>query len=102
MNITSLARADQMIPMSKARTGLPSLVEKLDDVDFFVLVKKYQPKAALVNLNFLTKLIKRYHQWQREADFEELEKMMDSIPTFDSEEVERDIANAVKAVRHAA
>lgn len=101
MNITSLARADQLIPMSRARANLPSLVKELDKMDFFVLVKKYQPQAALVNPNFLTKLINRYREWQRQGDFDELEKMMDSLPAFDSEEVERDIADAVKAVRHA-
>lgn len=91
-----------MIPMSKARAGLPSLVKKLDDTDFFVLVKKYQPQAALVDLKFFSKVLSKYRQWLRQRDFDEVEKMMDSLPTFDSEEVERDIANAVKAVRHAA
>lgn len=100
MNITSLARADQLVPMSKARASLPSLVEKLGDIEFFVLVKKYQPKAALVDLKFLAKLLEKYKHWQRERDFAELEGLMNSMPTFDSDEIEKDILNAVKAVRY--
>ena len=102
MNITSLARADQMIPMSKARASLPSLVKKLDDIDFFVLVKKYQPKAALVGVNFLSKLLDKYYQWTRQQDFAEWEKISQSIPPYPENEIETDIKHAIKAVRRSA
>lgn len=100
MNITNIARADQLIPISKARSSLSSLVEKIDEVDFLVLVKKYKPKAALVDLNFLGKLLDTYHQWKKQQDFSTLEKIRESIPTFKSGEAEKDIKNAIQAVRH--
>lgn len=91
-----------MIPMSKARASLPSLIKELDNMDFFVLVNKYQPEAALVNPHFLTKLISRYRQWQRQRDFDEWEKIQQSIPSYPEDEVEADIKHAIEAVRHAA
>lgn len=99
MNITSAIRADQLVPVSKARATLPTLIENVVDNGFFVLVKKYQPKAALIDLKFLEKLLTTYHQWRREQDFASLDKLRGSIPVYKTSEIEKDIKDAIKAVR---
>ena len=99
MNIQSQITADQLVPISKARATLPSLVEKVNEVDFFVLVNKYKPKAALVNILFLEKLLKVYKDWIRQKDLESMEKIWNSIPVYPEDEVEADIKYAIKQVR---
>ena len=99
MNITSTIRADQLVPVSKARATLPTLIDNVVDHGFFVLVKKYQPKAALIDLKFLGKLLTTYHQWHREQDFASLDKLRESIPVYKTSETEKDIKDAIKAVR---
>jgi hypothetical protein len=99
MNITNIARADQLIPISKARALLPSLVNDVAKSDFFVLVKKYKPKAALVHLDFLNKLLDVYYRWKRQQDFSTLNKIRESIPTYKSDEVEKNIKNAIADIR---
>lgn len=99
MNITTTIRADQLVPISKARANLSTLVENVGDKGFFVLVRKYQPKAALIDLKFLEKLLTAYHHWCREQDFASLDKLRKSIPVYKSSEVEKDIKDAIRAVR---
>lgn len=101
MNITSIARAEQLIPISQARTNLPALIEAVSENDFFVLVKKYQPKAALVNLDFLEKLLDIYHNWRKQQDWAALDNLRDSLPTNNSSVIERDITHALQAIRKA-
>lgn len=102
MNITTIARLDQLVPISKARSNLPTLVEEVTESKFFVLAKKYQPKAALIDLGFLEKLLEVYRAWQREQDFAELDKLRSSLPTYKLSQVEKDIVNTLHAIREAA
>ena len=99
MNITSISTADKLIPVSKARSNLSKLMEKLEKTDYFVLVNKYKPKAALVSLPYLEKLMKIYNDWSKKKDFDELDRIRREIPVIPEEEVERDIAYALKQVR---
>ena len=101
MNITSMSTADQMIPVSEARSNLSSLIKKVGESDYFVLVNKYKPKAALINIYYLEKLMKVYNDWKREQDFLFLDKMRESLPKFDEGIIENDIKEAIKAVRSA-
>lgn len=99
MNIASLVRVNQLVPISKARASLPTLVEEVSKKDFLVLVRKYKPKAALVNLDFLENLLRVYYQWRREQDFATLDKIRESVPTYKAGEVEEDIKNALTEIR---
>ena len=98
MNITATIKVNQLIPISKARASLPTLVEDVTKSDFFVLVKKYQPKAALIDIKFLEKLLNTYQLWCREQDFASLEKLRQSIPVYKASEVEEDIKDAIRTV----
>ena len=102
MKIINYTKANQLIPVSRARAILPTLIEKVEQENYFVIVKKYKPKAALVNLDFLSKLVSIYQQWKRKQDFTTLEEIRESIPSFKPQEVEKDIKNALKAVRKTA
>jgi hypothetical protein len=99
MNISSIARANQVIPVSKARATLPALIETVSKKDFYILAKKYKPKAALVDLAFLEKLLLVYNNWRVKQDFSKLDELRSSIPIYKSTEVERDIKNALANVR---
>lgn len=99
MNITSYTKVNQLIPVSQARASLPSLLEEVSKKDFFVLVKKYKPKAVLADLRFFEKLIEVYEKWKRKQDFALLKEIRQSVPVYKSKEVEKDIKNALQAVR---
>lgn len=99
MNMIDLVRVNQLIPISKARASLSTLVEEVSQKDFFLLVKKYKPKAALVDLKFFDKLLEIYYRWKREQDFLSLEKIRTSIPVYKTGEVEKDIKDALKEIR---
>ena len=99
MNITSTVNIDQTIPISKARANLPSLVDRLADENYFVLVKKYKPKAALVDLTFLEKLLSIYQTWQRKNDFASLEEIRNSIPQYSESETKKDVSHALNQIR---
>lgn len=101
MNILSITKADQYIPISKARSVLSSLIDNIGDKNFLVFVKKYEPKAALVDLSFFEKLLEVYQRWTREQDFTALEKIKKSAPSYLEKEVEEDISNALKKIRAA-
>ncbi|MBM4402419.1 MAG: hypothetical protein FJ044_04200 [Candidatus Cloacimonetes bacterium] len=90
---------DQIIPISRARAELPSLAEKVSGKNFVVLVKKYKPKVALVDINFLSKMLTVYKNWQRAQDFKTLREIRNQIPAFPQKEVENDISAALKAAR---
>lgn len=99
MNIDATIKANQLISISEARARLSSLVDEAAQKDFFVLLKKYQPKAAIINLSFLEKLLSVYQKWIREQEFIALDKIRNSIPDYKSSEIEQDIENAVRKVR---
>ena len=101
MNILSIIRADQFVPISKARSTLSSLIEDIGEKNFLVLVRKYKPKAALVDLSYFEKLLEVYQKWTREQDFATLSKIKKSIPAYSEREVEKDISYAIQKVRGA-
>ena len=45
-----------IVPITKARSNLSSLTNKLKGEQYVVLTKGGSPKAALVDINYLTKL----------------------------------------------
>jgi prevent-host-death family protein len=99
MDVTSVTSIDQFIPISQARNSLSDLVSATAEKDYFVLAKKYKPVAAVMSISFFAKLLEIYQQWQKENDFRQWEKMTEKIPAYKTETVERDIANAIAAVR---
>lgn len=99
MNILSFIQADQFIPISKARSTLSSLIEDIGEKNFLVLVRKYKPKAALVDLSFLEKLLAVYQKWTRDQDFATLSQIKKSFPSYPEREIEKDISYAIKKVR---
>ena len=61
MNISS----SNIIPVTEARNKLDNLTEKVSGEQYIVLTKGGSPKAALVDLEYLTKLekeVKRIYQ----------------------------------------
>jgi len=48
--------AANIIPITKARSKLGDLAEKVADDSYIVLTKDGSPKAALVDISYLTKL----------------------------------------------
>lgn len=99
MKLTSIINLDQTVPVSEARARLPKLIEKVKDVNFLVLVRKYQPKAALVDLSYFEKLITVYKEWEKYRSFSDLEKIRQKVPIYPEKEVEKDINYALKKVR---
>jgi len=59
----------KVVPVSEARAHLPSLLEKIKGKEYLILAKRYQPKAALVDLDYFNKLISIYQAMQKEPDF---------------------------------
>lgn len=51
-----------IIPVTKARIKLGDLTEKVQGENYVVLTKSGNPKAALVDINYLTKLQKAVRQ----------------------------------------
>lgn len=51
-----------IIPVTKARIKLGDLAEKVQGENYVVLTKGGSPKAALVDINYLTKLQKAVRQ----------------------------------------
>jgi len=90
---------DQVVPISTARSRLSQLVDQIQDEDFVVVSKKYQPQAALVSLAFFKQLLQIYQRWQREQDFQKLEVLRDKLPSRKPAQVQQDIAAALKTVR---
>lgn len=90
---------DKIVSVSQARSNLSQLLDKVRDKDFLVLSKRYKPKAALVDLDFLAKLIDIYRRWQRKQDFATLEEIRQSIPLYSEEEIQKDVARALKKIR---
>lgn len=90
---------DQIVPFSKARANLSSLIEVVKRKKYVVISKKYQPTVALVNLDFLAKILKIYQDWQRYQAFEVVEQVRAKSLNRKPKEVERDIAEAIAAVR---
>lgn len=90
---------DKIIPVSKARANFSDLLDKVKDEEYLILSKRYKPKAALVDLDFLGKLINVYRSWQRKQDFSTLEEIRESIPSYSEKEVKKDIAQALKNLR---
>ena len=99
MKLTSIISLDQTVPVSEARATLPKLIEKVKNMNFLVLVKKYKPKAALVDLSFLEKLISVYREWEKYHSFSELDKIRQKVPLYPEKEVEKDISYALKKIR---
>ena len=90
---------DKIVSVSKARANLPRLLDEVENEEYFILSRRYEPKAALVDLEFLGKLMSVYEAWKRHQDFRTLEEICKSIPQYPTSEVEKDIAKALKAVR---
>jgi len=99
MKAIKLASADQVIPISKARANLSELVDKVKENDFFLISRKYDPRAALVDIEFMDKLLSVYQKWQRDQDLAATERIWKKVPRYPAEEVERDIEDVVKQIR---
>ncbi len=99
MDILNITKADQFVPISKARAILSTLINDVEEKNFLVLVKKYKPQAALVDLSFFNKLLNIYERWMREQDFATIEKIKKSLPRYPQDEVEKDISYAIKKIR---
>lgn len=63
MNIST----DNIIPITKARSMLGDLAEKVEKDDFIVLTKGGAPKAALVDIEYLNKLQKEVKKIYRKT-----------------------------------
>lgn len=90
---------DKIISVSKARASLPHLLDEVENEEYLILSRRYKPEAALVDLEFLSRLISVYEAWKRHQDFKVLGEIRESIPQYPVSEVEKDIAEALKAVR---
>ena len=99
MKLTSITTIDQTVPISEARATLPKLIEKVKNMNFLVLVNKYQPKVALVDLSYFEKLISVYKEWEKYHNFFELEKIRQKVQLYPENEVEKDISYALKKIR---
>ena len=99
MDKTLQVSLDQIVPFSKARADLSSLLEKLAKKDYFVIAKKYQPKAAVVSIPYLTKLQRVYNEFRREKRFEKVLAVGLRNLDVSPEQVEKDVAEAIRQVR---
>lgn len=90
---------DKIISVSQARSNLSHLLDEVKDKDFLVLSKRYKPKAALVDLDFLSKLMDVYRRWQKKEDFASLEKIRQKLPLYSEKEIQKDVARALKEIR---
>lgn len=90
---------DQIIPFSKARANLSSLIDKLGKKNYFVIAKKYTPAAALVDIKFLSRLLKAKYELEREASFQIFDEIRAQNKDKSLKEVEKDVTEAVRAVR---
>ena len=89
---------DQLVPFSQARANLAELVEKVKGKYFLVVTKRQLPKVALVDTDYLAKLITVYQNWQRDQEF----KAIMNLATRDDvseKQVMQDAVTAVAAVR---
>lgn len=90
---------DQIIPFSKARANLSSLINMVKSKDYVIIAKKYQPEAALINLKFLEKLLRAWKEWERYEAFKVVDEVRAKNLDKTEKEVERDVAEAIAAVR---
>lgn len=89
---------DQIVSLSKARENLSALTEKVKEKNYFIVAKKYKPAAAIVDLNYLSKLMVAFKEFERERRFGEM--FLAAAETVPEKEVEKDIAEAIAAVRN--
>ena len=88
---------DQIIPLTTARSRLSELVEKTYNNRFWVLTKSGKPRVALVDVEYLDKLM-------RQASFNELSAQSHSAfddylrrQGFDPDTISEDEAEAILA-----
>lgn len=90
---------DQIVPFSKARANLSSLIDTLKKEEYVVITKKYQPKAALVRLEFLEKMFLAWERWKRAEAFRVVDEIRALNEDKDPEKVERDVQKAIDDFR---
>ena len=61
---------NQLVPFSQARANLAEVIDKAKSRQFMVVTKRQKPAIALIETNYLAKLIAVYKQWQRQREFE--------------------------------
>lgn len=99
MKITQIASAEQVIPISKARARLADLVDQVKEKDFFLISRKYTPQVALVDIEFMSKLLSIYQKWQRQQDSKAMEELWEKVPEYSSREIEKDIRDTIREIR---
>ena len=99
MNGTTLT-LDQVVPISKVRSNLSGLVDRLQKKHVVVVSNKYKPAAALVSIPYLKKLLAISRAWQRDQDFRRLDQLRERLSARPDDQVSRDVEDALRAVRH--
>ena len=54
---------DQIIPFSQARANLADLIDRVPKKKFFVITRRNKPVIALVDINYLEKLLFAYNDF---------------------------------------
>lgn len=90
---------DQIVPFSKARANLSSLINTLKRKEYVIITKKYRPEAALVNLEFLNRLFLAWEKWKKAEAFMVVDEIRALNEDKDSEEAERDIQEVIDDFR---
>lgn len=78
---------NRIIPVSKARSSLADLTQAVQKDDYVVLTRGGVPKAALVDIDYLTKLQSAVRKIYRKTYMDP--KLMPFTRTFSQSEIDR-------------